>query len=709
MKTNLKYFIMLLISILCCLNSLTAQTTLTMNSTNSVLFIENNGYSWDFGATIIPATGPYIVSGSGDVVALALNTTISDISITTQNLTAKNTDYDTGLLIGNVTNRANIVFKGINTFQSGNNGIGCEVTTKCLTLSGDTLYAIADSTKPASFTTIGIGYPGVKVDSLIINSGYIVTSGKYGISEHQNVIINDGVITAIGITAYYGIKANKIVINGGSVKSTGNNVAAVNSKGENVYCVTLPHNGMLSIGMNNGSKDTTLTFQAHHEGDANFYLYLPDGSYTFTCGSKQYKATVAGSAVVANELAVTAVAGFQSVDVSSLGFANADILTMVSTELSDTTAAVIANGTIDFYAPAATTYSVSKKSTVTASLKTSIYPGTYNTTGLGGCNLTGYYKGKPQYYGNANEPITALTHFVGVGTKASGDVSSSWKALNTFIGLDQYGTSAITGGWCYILAEDRDETTGKLLASFYFDPSISVAGPDALKGPHAYNVIFNPTDSVITAALSAHSAYSGKTALQASALDSVKAVRDADNSMVMANVGFMRAFSTQAKTYTFDIAILSEGKFKTGDVLELKYLLGSYNVNVYHSGNSTAVSTLEANAQTKVAKDTVDADGYVKFNVYGGGFFSLTNATIPDKLTHISGNADKIRAYGSEKAIWVAAAAGSQVNIYNVSGRQVIGKKTTSEKESFNVDKAGIYIVKVCNARGCKSVKCMVE
>jgi hypothetical protein len=707
MKTNLKYFIMLLISILCCLNSLTAQTTLTMNSTNSVLFIENNGYSWDFGATIILATGPYIVSGSGDVVALALNTTISDISITTQNLTAKNTDYDTGLLIGNVTNRANIVFKGINTFQSGNNGIGCEVTTKCLTLSGDTLYAIADSTKPASFTTIGIGYPGVKVDSLIINSGYIVTSGKYGISEHQNVIINDGVITAIGITAYYGIKANKIVINGGSVKSTGNNVAAVNAKGEKVYCVTLPHNGVLSVGMNNGSKDTTLAFQAHHEDDANFYLYLPDGSYTFTCGSKQYKATVAGSAVVAKELAVTAVAGFQSVDVSSLGFSNADILTLISTELSDTTAAVVAKDKIDFYAPAATTYSVSKKSTVTASLKTSIYPGTYNTTGLGGCNLTGYYKGKPRYYGSANEPITALTHFVGVGTKASGDVSSSWKALNTFLGLDQYGTTTVSGGPCWILAEDRNETTGKLLSSIYFDPSIGVAGPDALKGPHGYNMIFNPTDSVINVALKSHSTYKNSTTLQASALDSIKAVRDADSTVVVANVGFMRAFSTQAKTYTFDIATLSLGKFKSGDVLEINYLLGSYDATVYHSGTSAATSVLEAIAQLQVGKDTVDADGYVNFNMYGGGFFSI--AKIPLTVSVSARKAEKSHVYGNKKNIWVVAIAGSQVDIYNLTGQRVLGTKTTSDKQSFAVDRTGIYLVKVSNANGCKSVKCLVE
>jgi hypothetical protein len=703
MKT--KIFITLFISILCCLNSLTAQTTLTLNSTDhSACLIENTGYSWDWGATIFPAIEPYTITGSGDILILGLSTTMANIAVTTQNLTTKNTAYETALYLCAPTS-ADIVLKGKNTFQSVMSGIGSGNPMKHITLSGDTVYALADSTASAAYYSngvFGIGYPGIISDSLVINSGYVFALGKTGISGFKNVIINDGVITAIGKKADYGIKANKIIINGGSVKAARLNTQAVNSKGENVYCVTLPHNGQLSVVMNNG-KDTTLNFQAHHEGDANFYIYLPNGSYTFTCGSKTYKATVAGSVVTAQEITVPAVAGQQSYDVSSLGFANADILSMISADLSDTTSAVIANGIIEFYAPAATTYSVVKKSTVITSLKTSIYPGT-QTVGVGGCNLTGYYKGKPKYYGNANEPITALTHFVGVGTKASGDVSSSWKAQNTFIGYDQYATATIPGGPCWILAEDRNETTGKLLASLYFDPSIGVPGAESLKGPHVFNVIFNPTDEVISTALAAHSVYKTSTALQASALDSVKTVRDASNSMIMANVQFMRAFTTQAKTYTFDISTISGGKFEAGDTLVLKYLLGSYDATVYHSGVSASTTALEAIAQSKVDTSFVDSNGYISFNVYGGGFFSLTkiSSITTDLKEGLLSNSATIYPNPFIDVLNISA-SGIEVKslkITDITGRTVLNRVSNLNSVDLGNLPQGVYLVQLTTDKG---------
>lgn len=406
---------------------------------------------------------------------------------------------------------------------------------------------------------------------------------------------------------------------------------------------------------------------------------------------------------------INATAGSHSYDVSSLGFANADIVKL--TAGSDSTDAVVVDGKIEFYAPSAGIYSVIKKSTVAKSMLSSMSCITNTSQGTqgsyGGVLAFGQYKGVGDDTGSADRPLTGLTHFIGIGAVQTGNMSSSWKQANTYAGYDWFGTTTSTRGKCYIVAEDRNETTGKLLASLYFDPAISEVGPESLKGPLSYNFIFNPTNEIISSALSSHSVYSGSPKRQAEALDSVVTVRDADTSMVLANVGFMRAFCTKAKTYTFDIATISGGKFKTGDVLELKYLLGSYDLTVYHSGNSAAVSALETFAQAQVAKDTVDADGYVKFNIYGGGFFSLTKKTKDG--SGIENSASTSYIFASGNTITVSAEAGAKVSIFDLTGKQILSNVMSSEKTSYTIESKGIYIVKVCNDKDVTTQKCMIK
>lgn len=343
---------------------------------------------------------------------------------------------------------------------------------------------------------------------------------------------------------------------------------------------------------------------------------------------------------VYGQVTIQTESGNQSYNVSSLGFSNADILNLKSD--SDSTAAVVVDGSIDFYVPTAGTYTITKGSTVTESTKTYLQAVTYTAEGsegsAGGVMPFGQYKGAMESAavgtGTAERPLTGLTHFIGINTAGTGDVCSSWKQANTYAGYDWWGTIASDRGVCYLLMEDRNETTGKLLASIYFDPTISEVGHESLRGPHVYDFIFNPSDEIITTALAAHSTYKRSTERQAEALDSVQAVRDAENSMLLANVSFMRAYITKAKTYTFDMVTISNGKFQPGDVLTFAYILGSADKTVYHgtgidptSANYSRFLALEANAQSQVSIDTVDDEGYVKFNICGGGFFSITKST----------------------------------------------------------------------------------
>ena len=401
------------------------------------------------------------------------------------------------------------------------------------------------------------------------------------------------------------------------------------------------------------------------------------------------------------QVSITTTKGFQSYDVSSLGFANADIVILKSG--ADSTAAVVVNGKIEFYVPQSAQYSIKKESTVAASTKSSLGPVTVQEY-AGGVLPFGQYKGKDDSIGTAVRPLTGLTHFIGIGALQTGNISSSWKQANTYAGYSWYGDALSTRGACYILIEYRNETTGKLLASLYFDPSISEMGPQSVMGPHAYNFIFNPTDAIIASALATHSTYQSSTELQASALDSVKAVRDADNSMVLANIWFLRAYSTKAKTYTFDIATISGGKFKSGDVLELKYLLGSYDLTTYHSGNSTAVSNLEANAQSKVSKDTVDADGYVTLNIYGGGFLSLTKVS-SGTTTGIDNTIDKtsVNVYPNPVRDQLTISTGNNklqsVSVIDLTGKTVMKSETATILNLGSLVK-GMYLMRINTANG---------
>lgn len=412
-----------------------------------------------------------------------------------------------------------------------------------------------------------------------------------------------------------------------------------------------------------------------------------------------------------NPIKIPVVTGHQSYDVSSLGFADADILKLVSEDKSDSTVAVISNGRIQFYALEAANYTLTKKSTVAESTVSTISPsadtsqGAASTGNFGGVNNFGQYMGENDSTGNVNRPLTGLTHFVGIETSQTGNVSTSWKVANTLAGYNWYGSAPSTRGACYLVAEDRDETTGKLLASVYFDPTITHVAPEALMGPHSYNIIFNPSDDIISSALGSHSSYSDNIDKQTTALDSVKVFRDATaDSMIIANVGFMRAYNTGAKTYTFDIVSISSGKFQPGDVLELKYLLGSYNLNYYHKGNSTVVAESEASAQSQISKDTVDVDGYVKFNMYGGGFFSITKVPAGTTGTGKVFLNNNIQIYPNPVTNVLNISASiddiQELKLMDITGRTLLSQKSGLTNIYTGNLPQGTYLVQIITSQG---------
>jgi len=153
------------------------------------------------------------------------------------------------------------------------------------------------------------------------------------------------------------------------------------------------------------------------------------------------------------QVSITTTKGFQTCDVSSLGFANADIVKLKSG--SDSTAAVVVDGKIDFYARLVAQYSIEKESTVAASTKSSLGPVTVQQY-AGGVLPFGQYKGINDSVGSAIRPLTGLTHFIGIGAMQTGNISSSWKQANTYAGYSWFGDARSTRGVCYILVEDRN-------------------------------------------------------------------------------------------------------------------------------------------------------------------------------------------------------------------------------------------------------------
>ncbi len=291
-----------------------------------------------------------------------------------------------------------------------------------------------------------------------------------------------------------------------------------------------------------------------------------------------------------------------------------------------TTGAVVDEGYIEFYLTKHGSFTVSDTGKTVVSMTLTDNLGSQSTD-------NDAYKGTGN--GMKEKPLTVLADFANLASDVK-KLQATWKGYNVFAGFDTVGTTARNSGAVKkILVEDRDETTGKLLGSFYVDGSQWQATQEADKGPYYMNYLLDPTDEYITSgyALDNHYSYTGNAAggeeRRTSALKLIKSVRDSKDSALFVQ----SRLRDYAGPITFKIYVGGLGKFEPGDTVGIAYLLGSSNRNVYH-GIKPDLATLLADEPTysKYYQDAgltsiVDTDGYLSFTLYNGGYFALSKVT----------------------------------------------------------------------------------
>lgn len=373
-----------------------------------------------------------------------------------------------------------------------------------------------------------------------------------------------------------------------------------------------------------------------------------------------------------------------NVTVSVQGFSDAEIVEVSAQDGSYTTAAVVTEGSISFWAPQAGSYDVSQMSypllyngdgydgmdvwyNATHMLTTTNYLTTLPTTAgranmiprilssdaIGGLSLSNGglgtvafvpYKGvsTTDYtqvsFGSASDPITGLVHFIGEGEDASGSISMEKQTADGLLGYQTSSANAVdaaasaaTGASVashetdhapsYLLVEDRDENTGRLVGSVLFTPDADVSPTGTGQGgSQAFNLVVSPSSELMAQRFAQNSVYAGDADAAAADASAIAQAEDASSSMVViANLDTMSAYDTGEKVYTLDIATLSGGKIKAGDQVVLRYVGGSGDASSY----TPSVLYSQKTEATRAAS-VVDGDGYVTFSLYGGGVYALT-------------------------------------------------------------------------------------
>ena len=254
-------------------------------------------------------------------------------------------------------------------------------------------------------------------------------------------------------------------------------------------------------------------------------------------------------------------------------------------------------------------------------------------------NLESVTPGQVAYKGAGNgtleEPLTVLADFANLSSAVK-KLQVTWKGYNVYAGYDLAGTAPLNQSAVKkVLVEDRDEITGKLIGSFYLDGALWKPTQEANKGPYYMNYMLDPTDEYLTAgyALDNHYNYTENSAggkeKMTEALVRLKAVRDSKDSVLFLQTR-LRDF---AGPITFKIDVSGLKKFKQGDKVAIRYLLGSSNRNVYHGTKPSAEvlladeSTYSKYYQDKGVTAVVDSEGYLTYTLYNGGYFALTKVT----------------------------------------------------------------------------------
>lgn len=309
-------------------------------------------------------------------------------------------------------------------------------------------------------------------------------------------------------------------------------------------------------------------------------------------------------------------------------FANASIVEILGQGLE--TKAVVAEGTIEFYAEKHGEYLVKD----TQKTVRDYFMESMRTTDMS----VGTYKGT----GSVEDPYTLISSFADVPMQLY-KLQAAWKGYNYLAGYptmdskkdSDYLRSFDESHIAALLGEDRDENTGRLRGSFFVDGNLWVHTTGNYKGPYYMNYLLDPTDIYLISgyALDNHYLYSDNIESgpqrKEAAVQRIKAVRDSTTSALFFNYR-MRDFSGPI---VFTVDVSQSGKFTPGDVVSIHYLLGSSDRNLFHGIKPEPADlilqepTFRKHYQDTGMTATVDADGYLAFPLYNGGYFELRNET----------------------------------------------------------------------------------
>ncbi len=340
--------------------------------------------------------------------------------------------------------------------------------------------------------------------------------------------------------------------------------------------------------------------------------------------------------------------GWTTVD-TPIYFSSAEILTLTTSDGSYSTAAVSDNGSLTFYAEKAGSYTVERSgddiwskigALPTVSLlrhisdRQSLRPQVSDLEegGLLTWRFFNPYRtsARDETHGTADEPVTALVHFVEQGDNPEDSLELNKQSANGLIGYAtgsdnadaaEAGKSSETDfAPSYLLVEDRNEDTGRLIASILFTPDANErpAGLD-VAGDQAFNLIVDPNKALLEDRLATNSVYENNASLCSEAVSCVVEAEKIDDLVMLANLDTMCAYATGEKTYTLDIATLSNDDIKAGEEVVLTYYLGAGDENACTGSISSFEGDLESTHKTY----TVDENGYVTFSLYGGGIYAL--------------------------------------------------------------------------------------
>lgn len=283
------------------------------------------------------------------------------------------------------------------------------------------------------------------------------------------------------------------------------------------------------------------------------------------------------------------------------------------------TAAVVDRGYVVFWVEEGGSYTISDTGETVASVQVPDAKAVSEET-RDNIYTTCKYKGTG--YGTADEPLTLLG-------KLDDTFHASWKSMNTIAGYTAtFNPSESSYDGTKVMkvrVEYRSPVTGKLIASYYIDGAQWRMTPESMKGPYYMDYKLNPSSGTIETALDAHSLYTGKYAdRKEAALETLIQCSQSEDT-VLFFMSRARAFAGVVN-YKIDVSPY----FQPGDLVNINYLLGSCNGDLYHgeAPNNAELLLEEASYSKYDRRTVVDAEGYISFPLYTGGFFTFSQGGV---------------------------------------------------------------------------------